>query len=100
MHAVDWFYIQNGKQIGPVPVKHFDDLVRAGRITLQTLVWRDGLANWQPFGSISATASSTPTPLAPPPPPNAPPVAQGASAACAECGFVFPESEMVSFANS
>ena len=97
---MDWFYVQNGRQIGPVPVRQFDDLVRAGRITLQTLVWREGLANWQPFGSISATPSSVPTPPAPPPPPDAPSVAQGSRAACAECGSMFPESEMVSFANS
>ena len=98
---MDWFYVQNGRQIGPVPVKQFDDLVRSGRITLETLVWREGLPNWQPFGSITATPSSLPTPAAPPPPPGAgPPVLSGALVGCAECGFAFPESEMIPFANS
>jgi len=101
VRAVDWFYVQNGRQIGPVPVKQFDDLVRSGRITLETLVWREGLVNWQPFGSISATPSSLPTPPAPPPPPGAPPpMLPGALTACAECGFAFPQSEMIPFASS
>ena len=101
VRAVDWFYVQNGKQIGPVPVAQFEDLVRSGRITLETLVWREGLPNWQPFGSITATPSTLPTPPAPPPPPGAaPPVLPGALTGCAECGFAFPESEMIPFAGS
>ncbi|HEU0008763.1 MAG TPA: DUF4339 domain-containing protein [Verrucomicrobiae bacterium] len=98
---VDWFYVQNGSRIGPVPLAHFDDLVRSGRITRQTLVWREGLANWQPFGSITAAPSSLPSPPAPPPLPGVPQLVEsGARIGCAECGVAFPESEMIPFAGS
>src|SRR5881409_2326249 len=98
---VDWFYVQNGKQIGPVPAAQFDDLVRSGRITPETLIWREGLANWQPFGTVTGIPSTLPSPPAPPPLPGAPlPVVSGARIGCAECGLAFPESEMIPFAGS
>ena len=100
LHPVDWFYVQHGSQIGPVPVARFDDLVRSGRITLQTLVWREGLANWQPFGSITADPSSLPSPPAPPSLTGTPPIVPGVQIGCAECGVAFPESEMIPFAGS
>jgi hypothetical protein len=90
---VDWFYVQNGKQLGPVPVAQFDLLVQAGHITPATLVWREGLASWQPLRSIAATGASLP-------PAPAPPVLPGALTACAECGLTFPQSEMIPFAGS
>ena len=98
---MDWFYVQNGKQVGPVPVAQFDDLVRSGRITLKTLVWREGLANWQPFGSISVTPPSTA--LRPPPPPTPagmPPATPGIAAQCVECGRAFPSSEMICYGDA
>lgn len=101
VRAVDWFYVQHGSRIGPVPVAQFDDLVRSGRITPQTLVWREGLVNWQPFGSITTSPSSLPSPPAPPPHPGVLlSVVSGARIGCAECGLAFPESEMIPFAGS
>jgi len=98
---MDWFYVQNGRQVGPVPVAQFDDLVRSGRITLDTLVWREGLANWQPFGSISSTPSSTASLPAPPPAPGGmPPTMPGFAARCIECNGAFPSSEMISYGDA
>jgi len=96
---VDWFYVQNGSQIGPVPVAQFDDLVRSGRITPQTLVWREGLANWQPFGLISATPSSLPSPPAPPPAGVVPGMA-GILTPCIECGNPYAQSEMICYGDA
>jgi hypothetical protein len=94
---VDWFYVQNGQQFGPVPVVQFDELVRAGRVTPETFVWREGLVNWQPLGSVANPPSSASSPLMPTP-------HQGGMrpvlTACAECGVAFPESEMIPFAGS
>ena len=93
---VDWFYAHNGKQFGPVPVAHFEELIRSGRITPETLVWRMGHANWQPLGSITAPPPPTLSPLLPPPLPDAPrPALTRALTGCAECGREFQESEMI-----
>src|SRR5262245_25214981 len=78
VRVVDWFYVQNGKQIGPVPAAQFDDLVRAGQISPETLVWREGLANWQPFRLITATPSAVVSA-------GAPTVTPGRLTNCVEC---------------
>jgi uncharacterized RDD family membrane protein YckC len=60
-----WFYSDQGRQIGPVDDAALDDLARRGVIRNETLVWRDGMPNWQPYGLVRV-----PRPL--PPPPAAP----------------------------
>ena len=43
-----WFYAEGGQQKGPVDDSVLDDLVRSGVIRPETLIWREGQANWQP----------------------------------------------------
>src|ERR1035438_9056155 len=82
-----WFYEVNGQQTGPVSDSEFDELFRSGKINRDTLVRREGMADWQPL----ATA-----PPNPPPPLSANP----ASAVCVECGRTFPADELVSLNKS
>lgn len=72
----DWYYSAgNDQRQGPLSG---DDLVaqfRHGRIGLETLVWRDGLAQWQPLGDFAAElglANNAGAPLPPPLPPFLP----------------------------
>lgn len=81
----DWYYSAgNDQRQGPLSS---DDLVaqfRHGRIGLDTLVWRDGQAQWRPLGDFAAElglATSTGTPLPPPLPPSRPAPAAYTSAA-------------------
>jgi len=98
---VDWFYVQNGKQVGPVPVAQFDELIRSGRIPPETLVWREGLVDWQPFSSMRATLSPLASPQAPSRSAGAlQPGLPGALAGCAECGLPLPLSDMIPFESS
>jgi len=85
VRAVDWFYVQHGSQIGPVPVEQFDDLVRTGRITPETLVWREGMAEWQPYGRVR----SVPAPAAP--------VRGTGRMSCALCSESFAPDEVIAF---
>jgi len=60
MQDVGWYYAANGQRQGPV---HFDQLrqmTMSGQIAQGDLVWHEGMADWQPAGSIAA--------LFPPPP--------------------------------
>ena len=81
---MDWFYVANNQQAGPVPEAALDDLLRSGTISGETLVWHSGLAEWQPLRAARPG-------LAP-----APPIIPQTSAVthCAECRKVFPQSEM------
>ncbi len=49
-----WFYGENGQQSGPVEDAEFAALVASQRITLATMVWREGMPGWQPFSQVQA----------------------------------------------
>lgn len=79
----DWYYSAgNNQRQGPLSS---DDLVvqfRHGRIGLDTLVWRDGQAQWQPlrdFATELGLANETGAPLPPPLPSSRPAPATYAS---------------------
>lgn len=76
---MDWYYSLNNQQLGPVASEKLAELVQQGAITASTLVWRQGMQNWQPYGSV------------------APASAPAGSQRCGECGKVFPESDMIQY---
>lgn len=88
---MNWFYAQDGKQIGPVDEGELDGLVRRGEIIASTLVWHGGLAGWKPYAEVRPT-----TGLAAPPEPAPAP----GERRCAECGEVFPPGEVVQLAGA
>lgn len=50
-----WHYAdRNHNRQGPVESAVLARLFREGRLQLDSLVWRDGLANWQPLGDFAA----------------------------------------------
>jgi hypothetical protein len=46
---MNWYYVINGQQTGPVTEAQLDELARAGTIKSDTLVWAEGMANWLPY---------------------------------------------------
>src|SRR5271154_2915888 len=88
-----WFYADGGRQVGPVEDAALDDLVRAGVVRDDTLVWRDGMAGWQPHGAVRGVR----------PPPAAMPIPAAAGAGsgfCSECGRPFPSNQLVMIGNA
>ena len=85
-----WYYAIDQQQKGPVSADEFRALVEGGTIRPETLVWRDGMADWTAHGALAAT---------PPPAASAQPDAGagGAAATCSECRRPFPAADMVSF---
>ena len=59
---MNWFYESAGQQQGPVSEHELDRLLTEGKITPETLVWRDGLADWQPL-RIARPTTTTPPPM-------------------------------------
>jgi uncharacterized RDD family membrane protein YckC len=94
-----WYYASGGKQMGPVDEAALDDLVRQGVVRDDTLVWKSGMAGWQPHSSVRGFR---PQPPPPSPPPAAPVMASPMPAApasvetrfCSECGRSFPVSQL------
>lgn len=95
---MNWYYADGGRQAGPVDEAALDELVRQGVVRDDTLVWREGLASWQPHGVVRPRPVAPPPPPAPPIPaaPMAPPPPAAAAEVryCAECGRPHQAYEM------
>ena len=83
-----WYYADAGRQVGPVDDTQLDELVRSGAVRDDTLVWRDGMANWQAHSAVRGPAKPIPIPAA------AVPIA-AETRFCSECGRPYPAHEMV-----
>ncbi len=53
---MNWYYANAGQQAGPISEADLQGLVRAGTVKADTLVWREGMANWQPYATVAAGA--------------------------------------------
>src|ERR1041385_5392492 len=54
-----FYYSLNGQQQGPVSEDQLRQMVATGTLTPDTLVWREGMAEWQPLASVITGISST-----------------------------------------
>jgi uncharacterized RDD family membrane protein YckC len=79
---MEWYYSENGERRGPVPDTALTELLQSGRLSTDTLVWREGWNDWRPFSQAGLTDAAA------------------GSAACVECGKVFPTSEMLQYEGS
>ncbi len=53
-----WFLAANGQQQGPYPEAQVRDFIARGMVTAQTLVWTEGMANWQRASEIPGLMSA------------------------------------------
>lgn len=91
MSNAEWFYADaGGQQQEPVDAETLQRLWREGRIHAQTLLWREGMAGWQPLASLAAelpwVRDAALAPVAPPPLPAAGVAKPAARAGCAGGG--------------
>jgi membrane protease subunit (stomatin/prohibitin family) len=63
----------NGQQFGPFSVAVLQQMIPAGSLNAASLVWRQGMAGWQPASTVPELAALF-APAAPPPAPLPPPV--------------------------
>lgn len=88
---MQWYYADAGRQVGPIEETALDDLVRTGVVRDDTLIWREGMENWQPHGSVRGVR----------PPPPAPPVPMVAGGSfCSECGRPFSREQLSMVGNA
>lgn len=84
-----WYYAVGQQQHGPITEDQLHALAKDGVVTGDTLVWRDGMANWQPYRTISGAVS------APPPAPTAATLATTPAAAPASSSTELSEQQVL-----
>jgi hypothetical protein len=52
-----WYYAAHGAQQGPISEAELRNLVATGAVTVETLVWSDGMAGWDKAGAIPGLIS-------------------------------------------
>jgi uncharacterized membrane protein len=62
-----WHYVQNGQACGPIDTTALQALFQRGSLSLESLVWQQGMAGWVPARTVAAFASSAASSAAPPP---------------------------------
>lgn len=94
---MNWYYEAAGQQQGPISDSELDRLLAEGKITPDTLVWREGLPAWTPLRStrVAAEGAAPPAFTAGARVPAAPPgeVPPG-YIRCTLTGKYFPPSEI------
>jgi uncharacterized RDD family membrane protein YckC len=83
---MDWFYADGSERRGPVTAENLRALTASGVVTSDTLVWREGMADWRPLSEVGDRVGVASAPAG--------------AASCAECGRTFPSGEMVAFRDS
>jgi hypothetical protein len=92
--AVNWYYAHNGQQQGPIAESQLETLAQQGVIAPSTLVWREGMAQWQPYSIIR----QPPAPAAAVAPAIAlPPLIHQQQ--CVECQRFFAKDDLLQYEN-
>ncbi|HEX4229858.1 MAG TPA: RDD family protein [Bryobacteraceae bacterium] len=81
---MEWYYADGGLRVGPVDDTGFEALRASGKIRLETLVWKAGMADWQPLGAIAPTVSA-----------NGGGIPTGTF--CTQCGRPLPAAELLTY---
>jgi GYF domain 2 len=81
---MNWYYVSDNAQKGPVERSELERLVQTGVVTPTTLVWQEGMTDWQPYGEVAAGR-----------PAAAPAGSLRAGIVCSECGRTFGLDEVV-----
>src|SRR5436190_7067088 len=92
---MNWYYVDQGQQAGPVDDAQLDELRRSGKIQPDTLVWHEGMANWVAYQQAKSGSAPGATPAAPAA--AATSTAETVEAVCAECGGIFAKEEIIRF---
>ena len=75
---MDWHYSLGGQAFGPINETELSELLKSGKITHDTLVWKTGMEQWLPYRQAAG-------PVPPPLP----------ATRCGVCGRPLPSSELI-----
>lgn len=58
-----WFYVEENVQQGPVSDQELRQYLASGKLSTDTLVWSEGMAQWQPAGSVAGLRAESGEPF-------------------------------------
>jgi uncharacterized RDD family membrane protein YckC len=89
-----WYYLQDSNRVGPVDEAQFEQLVAAGTIQPETLVWNERLTEWTTLREVRPAAGA-----AVPASGAGHPAAEAAEslATCSQCGNAFSRDLLMPF---
>lgn len=84
-----FYYSLNGSQAGPVSEEQLRQLEATGIIAPETLVWREGMPDWQPYSAVLGSA-----------PAAAPSAAATATVQCSVCKQNFAPDQVIRYGDA
>ena len=81
-----WYFLHDGKPVGPMDQVLMRRLQQSGRIGPGTLVWRQGMAQWQPWAQVQLTLATA--------------ASDGGTSdteICCQCGQTCPQGDVMIF---
>lgn len=86
---VTWYFVDLlGQRKGPMSQQQLLEVIAQGRLRPTSLVWREGLAQWQPLSSMEHELQPPAAATAPPPAPTPPALVEANPFATSPSGFV------------
>jgi uncharacterized RDD family membrane protein YckC len=79
---MNWYYAREGRQVGPLSEQDLQAQVATGVVGADTLVWHEGMAAWQPYGTVTGEPAAGPS-ISPP--------------TCSQCGRAAAPDDMLRF---
>jgi uncharacterized RDD family membrane protein YckC len=89
---MEWYYADGKTKVGPISKEELRSLVQVKKIGSKTLVWRQGMKDWQELGKLAKQKERSVQPVHT--------AAATDQAACSECGRTFSKEELISFENA
>ena len=89
---MNWYYAEGKRKVGPISKEELRSLVQAKKINSETLVWRQGMKDWEALGKVAKQKERSTQKLQK--------TAATGQAVCSECGRTIPEEELISFENA
>jgi len=93
---MQWYFAKDGERIGPLTDQEFYARVAAGEVLAETLVWHEGMVDWQPYSTMRSDAPPAPEATTDTESIQAAAPAASQDGKCAECGRTFPLDHLVS----
>ncbi len=87
---MNWYYVVEGKSVGPIADEAFQNLVSANVVAMDTLVWNDQMTDWKPYREVAPASQRIKLRQ-----PGEMLAATASEGVCASCGNLFSKSDMI-----